>query len=309
MRRSSSPASWRRAPVTGRADPLGRYLSVRDGARPPRRVEMGVSLTERSRRARDMLSKCRMCARRCDADRAGGAPGACGVPAESRYDTEFLHLGEEPELVPSHTIFFTGCTLRCRYCQNFEIAFDPTVGRLVVPGELAELIDRRHREGSANVNFVGGDPAPHLAAILETLALVREDVAVVFNSNMYLSDEALDLLDGVVDLYLADLRYGDDRCASELSRAPAYTDVVHRALLAGARQADVIVRHLVLPGHLDCCTKPALRWLAERLPDVCLNLMFQYRPCYRAEGESLGRLLTAEEREEAREEARELGLL
>ena len=116
------------------------------------------------------------------------------VGAESRYDAEFLHMGEEPELVPSHTIFFTGCTLRCRYCQNWEIAFSPQAGRLVVPAEMAALIDERHAEGSANVNFVGGDPAPHLATILTTLTHVRRPVPVVFNSNMCLSEEALALL-------------------------------------------------------------------------------------------------------------------
>lgn len=218
-------------------------------------------------------------------------------------------MGEEPELVPSHTIFFTGCTLRCRYCQNFEIAFCPLAGREVRPDQLARLIDLRHQEGSANVNLVGGDPAPHLAAILETLARVTEDVAVVFNSNMYLSEDALGLLDGVVDVYLADLRYGNDSCASVLSDAPHYTRIVHDTILTGAEHADLMVRHLVLPGHVECCTKPALSWLAERLPGVYLNLMFQYRPCYRVEAGPMARALTEEERSAARDEACRLGLL
>lgn len=256
-----------------------------------------------------MLHGCRMCARVCGADRAAGETGVCGVPAVSRYDAEFLHMGEEPELVPSHTIFFTGCTLKCSYCQNFEIAFSPLTGRKAEPARLAELIDVRHREGSANVNFVGGDPGPHLHTVLATLLLVREPVAVVFNSNMYLSDEALALLRGVVDVYLADLRYGNDACAMELSGASRYLENVHRALIEAGRQTDVIVRHLVLPGHVKCCTVPTLRWMAENMPGVYLNLMFQYRPCYRAAGSSMDRVLTGEERAEARNEAKALGLL
>jgi putative pyruvate formate lyase activating enzyme len=205
-------------------------------------------------------------------------------------------MGEEPELVPSHTVFFTGCTLACAYCQNWDIATRPDAGAPVGPARLARTIGCRHDQGSRNVNFVGGDPAPHIATILATLVELEAGVPVVFNSNMYLSDTALRLLDGVVDVYLADFRYGNDECARRLSSVPRYFETVAEAFIEADRQTDVMLRHLVLPGHLECCTEPIMAWVREHMPAVYFNLMFQYRPCHHAgDYPELRRSLTEDE--------------
>lgn len=257
-----------------------------------------------------ILANCHFCERRCGKNRKAGELGYCKVANESRYASEFLHLGEEPELVPSHTIFFSGCTFSCVYCQNFDIATSPNLGREVLPEVLAKLIVERHQQGSKNVNFVGGNPDPNLLTIFQIIKEVDINIPMVWNSNMYTSLESMKLLEGVIDLYLGDFRYGNDVCAKKYSDVDNYFAVVARNFQEADRQADVILRHLVLPGHIDCCTKPIVEWVKENIPQVYFNLMFQYHPCFRASlYPELNRLLDSKEREEALEIVREASLV
>lgn len=260
--------------------------------------------------AGSMLSSCCFCERCCGADRAAGELGECGVPVQSRYASDFLHFGEERELVPSQTIFFTGCTFRCVYCQNWDIATRPLSGEVADPGVLARSIDAAHMKGSRNVNFVGGNPDSHLHTCLEIVSRLQTDVPVVWNSNAFASRETMKLLEGVVDIYLSDFRYGNDECAERYSDVSGYWRTVTRNFLAAQSQAEVMLRHLVLPGHLECCTAPVMEWVSEKIPDVYFNLMFQYRPDFHArEYAGLDRVLTAAEERQARELAARYGIL
>jgi len=286
-----------------------RQLSGKDSGRSgdsflnPSLFDVKVALAER------ILENCHFCERRCYKNRKIGELGTCGVGAKSFYASEFLHLGEEPELVPSHTIFFSGCNFSCCYCQNWDIATAPRLGKVVVPKDMARLIHVRHREGSKNVNFVGGNPDPHLLTILKIINEVKIGVPMIWNSNMYSSRETMSLLEGVIDLYLADFRYGNDQCAKTYSKVSNYFEVVSRNFKLAHDQADVILRHLVLPGHLECCTKPIMEWMAQNIPGVYFNLMFQYYPCYRASSyPEINRRLTLEERRRALELATETGI-
>ncbi|MHB8894070.1 MAG: radical SAM protein [Candidatus Geothermincolia bacterium] len=262
--------------------------------------------------ARRMLDSCVCCERRCRVDRAHGEHGFCGVGAASRYSSDFLHMGEEPELVPSHTIFFSGCTFECVYCQNWDIAIDPRAGRLAEPEMLAAVLQEGLSQGSRNANFVGGNPDPHLWTILQTIKLAGESarfLPMVWNSNMFTSIEALRLLDGVIDVYLGDFRYGSDACASELSGVEGYFEVVSRNFSYAFDSAEVMVRHLVLPNHIECCTRPVLEWVSRNMPGVYFNLMFQYRPEYKAGlFPTIDRRLTPEDRSRAMALAAEYGL-
>lgn len=258
------------------------------------------------------LENCRLCERRCGVDRLQGELGFCGVGAQSRLASEFLHLGEEPELVPSHTLFLCGCTFRCVYCQNWDFALDPLAGIPVDPSDLAERIAAGCGQGSRNANFVGGNPDPHLHTILDIIRRLGPDCAylpIAWNSNMFLSAEAMELTAGVMDIYLGDFRYGNDACAERYSEVCDYFAVVSRNFLAAARHGEVMLRHLLLPGHLDCCTAPILCWVAEHLPGVYFNLMFQYRPEYRAAlFPEMGRRLSAGEKHAALAMAQSLGI-
>jgi len=267
---------------------------------------------------RRMLLSCRLCERRCLANRSKGGKGHCGVLG-SRISNEFLHMGEEPDLVPSYTIFFSGCTFNCVFCQNWDISTRPEGGVVVGPAELARKIELRARtapgrylgfEGRArNVNWVGGDPTSNLPFILQVLIECSANLPQVWNSNMYLTEEAMQLLDGVVDIYLTDFKYGNDKCALKLSNAPDYMRIVQRNHILAREQAEMIIRHLVLPGHIECCTEPVLRWIAENLDNVKVNVMAQYRPEHRArEFEELSRALRMAEYGKAMRIADQLGL-
>jgi putative pyruvate formate lyase activating enzyme len=259
--------------------------------------------------AEKLLENCIFCERRCGVDR-NEEPGVCGVN-KSKIASEFLHMGEEAPLVPSHTIFFTGCTFKCVYCQNMDISRHPDEGRIYSEKKLAELIDRRKSDGSHNVNFVGGDPNPHLLYILKTVSLILENIPVIWNSNFYMSPEAMHLLDGVVDLYLSDFKYGNDECAMRLSGISDYWEVVTRNHKLAFGSGDMIIRHLVLPGHVECCTLPILDWIDENLgKEVVLNIMAQYRPLYGAFNHpEISRYLHRQEYVKAVDYARKLGFV
>ncbi len=250
--------------------------------------------------ARRMLENCHMCERRCGVDRSRGERGFCKVGSISRVASQFLHIGEEHELVPSHTIFFSGCTFRCVYCQNWDIAMHPEAGVEADIARLALILEEGVREGSRNANFVGGNPDPNLHTILQVIRQLDESckyLPMVWNSNMYTSLEAMTLLDGVMDIYLADFRYGNDDCARRLSDVEEYFPMVSRNFLLAHRNGEVMLRQLVLPQHLDCCTLPIMEWVEKHMPQVYFNLMFQYRPEFRASlFPEINRRLTVEER-------------
>jgi putative pyruvate formate lyase activating enzyme len=259
-------------------------------------------LARRAAKAASMAdASCRLCAHKCSVPRA---QGVCGVDV-SRVASEKIHVGEETVISPSHALFLSGCNARCSFCQAHRFSQNPSFGPAVSPSAVARRIEQRKREGARNVNLVGGEPTPHLPFILEARSMVRCDVKVVWNSNMYISDDALDLLDGVVDIYLADLKFGNDRCAVQLAGLNNYLSTLQRSF-SRATEARLLVRHLVLPGHLECCTRPALEWLREVAPSSELSLLLNYFPDYRADG-SLTRELSIDEARTAISWARELG--
>src|SRR5581483_11961201 len=256
--------------------------------------------------ARALLAPCTLCALECRVDRTKGPAGVCGLgPGLGRY-LDFVHEGEEAEISPTHAIFVSGCSYRCAYCSDWEHVTEPERAPAASAEALARSIEQRRREGVASLSFVGGEPLVNLPAILDALALTEASVPVVWNSNMHAGPETLALLSGVVDCYVADWKHGSDACARSVARAPNYIQIVRAAIEWASRDAFTIVRHLVLPGHVACCTLPALRAL-EGL-DVRVNLMEQYRPNQNVRGTALDRRPTASELEAARSAARELGL-
>jgi len=254
-----------------------------------------------------LLEKCTCCERRCGINRKKGEKGFCRLTDVSRYASEFLHMGEEPELVPSHTIFFTGCVFACVFCQNWDISTCPECGTEVDPRKLAKLVDIRRLHGAKNVNFV--TPTPHPHTVLKIVQEMSTNTAVIWNSNMYHSKEIAEILEGVVDVYLGDFKYGNNECALKYSKVKNYLETVQSNFEFAYETAEILLRHLVLPGHLECCTKPIAEWVAEHIPQVRFNLMFQYRPCYRAmEYPEIARHLTFEEEERAIAIVREAGI-
>ena len=229
-----------------------------------------------------MLRNCAFCEWKCKVDRITAAKkGACKLDSTSRVNTWFLHFGEEPPLVGhggSGTIFFSSCTFRCVFCQNWDISQDPSSGAPITPRQLAVVMKSLRAEGALNINFVGGEPTPNLHTIVEAMNQLDVNVPMLWNSNMYSSEQAMHILADLIDIWLPDFKYGNDKCAIRLSKVPRYLEVVARNHEFAQSNGDMIIRHLVMPNHVECCTKPVLRWISEHCPRALVNIMGQYHP-------------------------------
>ncbi len=260
--------------------------------------------------ANRILQQCHFCSRRCGVNRLLGKLGYCKCGDTLAVSSIFAHVGEEPELVPSGTVFTLGCTIRCRHCQNWAISQWIELGSLCTPKDMALAVERLRLSGCRNLNLVGGEPTPWLLQWLETFKNVTVNVPVVWNSNSYYSPETAHLLAGFVDVYLLDFKYGPADCAERISDAPDYWKICTRNHLEAKKRGELIIRVLVLPNHLECCTEPTLNWIAENLgAETRINLMFQYRPEWRAhEIPELHRHLTKTEIKKAIQLAQKAGL-
>jgi putative pyruvate formate lyase activating enzyme len=263
------------------------------------RLMRSGELAERARTARAHLENCDLCARYCRVDRLGSTRGAvCRTGERAVVHSAGPHFGEEDPLRGSRgsgTIFFSWCNLRCVYCQNFEISWGGE-GAEASDEELADLMLRLQAIGCHNINLVS--PSHVVAQIISALSIAASrglSLPLVYNTGGYDSLEALALLDGVVDIYMPDVKYGDDEAAHKYSHVRDYVRVNRAALsemhrqvgdlvinAQGLAERGLLVRHLVLPNDI-AGTKAALKFLAEEISaHTYLNLMAQYRPCYRA---------------------------
>jgi putative pyruvate formate lyase activating enzyme len=260
--------------------------------------------------AKRILQNCHFCTRRCSINRLEGEVGYCKCGSQITVSSIFEHMGEEPELVPSGTIFTMGCTMQCKHCQNYTISQWIENGEVHKPEDLATQVEQLRRNGCRNANLVGGEPTPWLQQWLETFKHVNVNVPVVWNSNGYYSPETARLLAGFTDVYLLDFKYGSANCAERISDAPSYWNVCTRNHLEAKKYGELIIRVLVLPNHVECCTKPILQWIAKNLgTETRVNVMFQYRPEWRAsEIPELRRRLTEKEMEQAVQLARSVDL-
>ncbi|MBN1211346.1 MAG: radical SAM protein [candidate division Zixibacteria bacterium] len=291
------------------SDILDNYIKILEGARPPR--FKNIDLTERVNKALEILKSCTLCERACEIDRTAGEKGECRVGMDLRVASAFDHMGEEFFFIPSYTIFFASCTFHCLFCQNSDLSqvSDVDIFPAMTPLDLARLIDQHGY--CKNMNFVGGEPTPYLPFILETLTHVKSSLPVVWNSNFYMSRQSMALLKGLVDVYLSDFKYGNDACAKRLSGIDNYFEIVGCNHLLACDDTELVIRHLVLPNHFECCTKPVFDFIAEHMKDrAVVNVMDQYRPCYRADKcEDINRRLKPEEFREAVDYAEKLGLV
>jgi putative pyruvate formate lyase activating enzyme len=245
--------------------------------------------------AHRMLQHCEFCEHRCGVERPVEA-GDCGVK-ETKITSE---------LVSSNAIFFEGCNLHCIFCQNWNMSQVKGSGRWIPPEKLAKIIENRNFQ---DMHFVGGDPIPNTHYILDVLIECNAKIPVVWNSNMYMTEEVLNLLDGVVDVYVADFKYGNNECAEELSEVKNYFEIITRNHLLAEKNANLIIRHLVLPSHTECCTYPILKWISKNMDNPAVDVSFHYRPEYKAmENSRISRYLTQEEQNRALEIAKEFGI-
>ncbi len=280
---------------------------------------------ERARRLLGRLSECDICPRKCGVDRAGGEFGVCGIGFRARVASFGPHFGEEAPLTGSRgsgTVFFSGCSLHCVFCQNFDISHAGE-GENVSAESLAEIFLAVRKLGCHNLNLV--TPTHVVPQVAEALALASErgfSLPVVYNCGGYERVETLRDLEGLVDIYMPDVKFLDSRAAERYCGAPDYPDAVRAAVAEMARQVGplvldprgiavrgLLVRHLVMPGGAST-TRSVIDFLSAEIgKDTYLNLMDQYRPCGRAgEFPEIDGRISASEWRDAVEYARSRGM-
>ncbi len=281
--------------------------------------------SERIDKAIALMEACRLCPRECGVNRLEGERGICKTGRKAIVSSYNAHFGEESPLVGrygSGTMFMGGCNLLCNFCQNYEISH-LIEGVEVEPEQMAAMMIHLAERGCHNINFV--TPTHVVPQLLESLAQAAEqglDIPLVYNSSGYDKKETLELLDGIVDIYMPDFKFWEDRWAERYCKAPDYPERAKEAIKEMHRQVGnlvmddqgvavrgLLVRHLVMPGDVAGAEK-VLEFIAREIsPSTYVNVMDQYRPCGNAhKDEYINRRLSSREFREAMEAVRRAGL-
>jgi putative pyruvate formate lyase activating enzyme len=260
---------------------------------------------------RRVITNCRLCAHRCGINRTIGELGVCRLAENGIVAEHFVHIAEESPINPSLVLNLAGCGLRCRFCQQSALLTPETVPGEPLNSALWEKFDTRE---ARSLSFVGGNPDESLYAILRFLESAPANwlLPLVWNCHSYATLETLSLLEGVVDVYVPDFKYGNDACGLKLSAVSHYTETAQTAIQAMLEQdVPVMIRILVLPGHLECCHLPGLKFLAS-LPqnNLRISVRGQYCPDWKITQQDglLARRVTSEEADCVRQKALDLGL-
>lgn len=297
-------------------------------ATPNHRQLSADELRERAADLRERYADCDLCAYACHVDRTAGRVGTCQVDDTAYVSTHFPHFGEEDPLRGhngSGTIFLANCNMKCVFCQNFETSHEAE-GEPATPEEIAEMALELESRGCHNVNFVS--PTHHSPHLVEAVEIASErglDLPIVWNCGGYERAEIVARLEGIVDVYMPDVKWSDDGAAATYSKAPNYWENVRESLREMHRQVGdlriddtglatggLLVRHLVMPNHVENA-KRVLEFVAEEIStNTYVNVMAQYRPHYKAKSEAfyeeIDRPITNAEYEEVVDHAREVGL-
>ncbi|AXR81470.1 radical SAM protein [Natrarchaeobaculum sulfurireducens] len=304
-------------------------MSVDPSAETPNYRQLSaVEFDDRIADLRERYADCDLCAYDCGVDRTAGQIGACQSDDTAHIASYFAHFGEEDCLRGhngSGTIFFARCNMKCVFCQNFESSHDAQ-GEPATPVEIAEMALELEANGCHNVNLVS--PTHHSPRVLEPIKLASErglEVPIVWNCGGYESPEILERLEGIVDVYMPDIKWSEDGAAAMYSKAPNYWETVQESVREMHRQVGdlrlddtgiatggLLVRHLVMPNHVENAER-ILEFLAEELSEeTFVNVIAQYQPYYKAKTEEryadIGRPITPEEYEAVIAYACEVGL-
>ena len=250
-----------------------------------------------------MLNSCTLCPHNCKVNRLEGKKGRCKCDNTLKIALASLHKFEEPCISGTNgsgTVFFTNCNLNCIYCQNYEIS-QGGKGKEITMQDLADIFIKQQEKGAHNINLV--TPTMYVYQIIEAIKLARKTglkIPIIYNSNGYENVETIKMLNGYIDVYLPDLKYYTNELSKKYSNVNNYFEVAANAIKEmysqvgnavfddnGIIQKGVIIRHLVLPNHIQN-TKNILKWINENLPkDIYVSVMAQYFPTYKAKNDSL----------------------
>lgn len=250
-----------------------------------------------------MLNNCTLCPHNCKVNRIEGKKGRCKCDNTLKIALASLHMFEEPCISGTNgsgTVFFTNCNLNCIYCQNYEIS-QGGKGKEITIQTLANIFIKQQEKGAHNINLV--TPTMYVYQIIEAIKLARKNglkIPIIYNSNGYENIETIKMLNSYIDVYLPDLKYYTNELSKKYSNVDNYFEIATNAIKEmysqvgnavfddnGLIQKGVIIRHLVLPNHIQN-TKNILKWINENLPkDIYVSIMAQYFPTYKAKKDSL----------------------
>ena len=288
-------------------------------------VESKIAILEKNLSlAFEYLSPCRVCPRECMAERDSNNLGECGMPVKIGVSSANLHYGEEPPISGtkgSGTIFLTGCNLHCQYCQNYPIS-QYRNGAFYSPADVAKMMLNLEERGAHNINFV--TPSHYLPQLMEAMLIAYKGgmtIPIVYNSSGYDSVEMLKLLDGVIDIYMPDMRYADNSHSQKYSDVADYPELNREAIKEMHRQVGILqvkkriavkgllIRHLVLPNGISG-SKEIFEFIANEIsPDTFVAVMSQYFPAYHAcNYPEIANRLTQTEYEQALDWFNDMGL-
>ena len=262
--------------------------------------------SERAANAREALANCHLCAHHCGVNRLVGETGLCHAGAEARFFSAQVEVGDELELIPTFAIAFSGCDLRCDFCITGASSWNAKAGPVLNTLEMAECAKRALNQGAHTIMVLGGEPTIHLPAALELVAALPDSARLVWKTNAHGSAQAREFLEGMFDVWLADFKFGNDACALRLARIANYGRVVLENLLWANEHSELIVRHLLLPGHVECCWRPIAERLATNLPGVKISIRSAFWPGWHSARQTeLRRTVSSAEAELARDIGRE----
>jgi putative pyruvate formate lyase activating enzyme len=268
-----------------------------------------VLARERAWIAQAMLADCRFCAHDCRVNRLAGENGLCHAGAETRFFSAQTEVSDELELTPAFNVALSGCDLRCDFCITGASSWNPRAGAGFDARAMAVKAEAALQHGARTIQLLGGEPTVHLPAALEFVSWLPETARLVWKTNAHGSARARELLDGMFDVWLADFKFGNDACAQRLAKVPDYVRVVRENLLWANEHSELIVRHLLMPGHVECCWQPVAEWLAANLPGVKVNLRSGFWPAWQAARHAeLRRTVSGPESARAVDLAQRLGL-
>ena len=256
----------------------------------------------RAAAARTMLGDCHFCAHHCGVNRLRNELGLCRATANARFFLAQTEVTDELELIPTFAIALSGCDMRCDFCITGLESWNPRIGRNFKAAQMAAMAAVALKGGARTILVLGGEPTIHLHAALELVALLPDTARLVWKTNAHGSPQARELLDGMFDVWVADFKFGNNECARRLAKIPEYTEIITENLLWASTHTELIVRHLLMPGHIRCCWEPVAAWLAENLPGVKVNVRDGFWPAWRARSHrELARTVSAAEAAAARQ--------
>jgi putative pyruvate formate lyase activating enzyme len=273
---------------------------------PPNRRELAC---ERLVVARAALCDCRLCPHNCGVNRFAGERGRCRADANARVFSAQIEVGDELELIPTFAVAFNGCDMRCAFCVTGADSWNAHRGEPFDAPALAAMAEDALETGARTVMILGGEPTIHLPSAIELVAMLPSAAKIVWKTNGYMTGQSRALTDGLFDVWLVDYKFGNDSCAARLAGVESYQVQIQDSLTWAERRSELVVRHLLMPGHVECCWKPIAQWLAMNLPTTKVSLRCGYWPAWKASRHiELLRTVNAAEERRATDIARAYGL-